>query len=273
MKRQGFTLIELLVVIAVIAVLMGILMPSLRMAREQARSIYCQSNLKTLVLGYKLYAEDNNSKLVNGHCHINGFNPQNPYWVKIPPDGENSTVEEKIEYIKQGALWNYVNNEKVYRCPSDIRKRNAAHSQAYRSYAIAGGLNGQGPSSDIEVCKGISDIKRPSEKYIFLPECDVRGYNRGSWILGPVSGQWIDAFGIYHRGRSTSFGFADGHASKRSWQSQGLVDWNLSAIDKPKSFSFRRDPLLGGSAEIEDWNWAVKGYAYKSLTGPIYRGI
>jgi prepilin-type processing-associated H-X9-DG protein len=160
----------------------------------------------------------------------------------------------------------------VYRCPSDLRNRNAAHSQAYRSYAVAGGLNGQGPISDIEVCKDISDIKRPSEKYIFLPECDVRGYNRGSWILRPVSGKWIDAFGIFHRGRSTSFGFADGHASKRSWQSQGLVDWNLLAIDEPQSFSFGRDALLGESAETEDWNWAVKGYAYKSLNGSIFRG-
>ncbi|MFC1766613.1 type II secretion system protein, partial [Planctomycetota bacterium] len=44
--RKAFTLIELLVVIAVIAVLMGILMPSLRMAREQARSMVCSSNLK-----------------------------------------------------------------------------------------------------------------------------------------------------------------------------------------------------------------------------------
>ena len=271
MRRKAFTLIELLVVIAVIAVLMGILMPSLRMAREQARSIVCSSNLKTLVLGYTLYAGDNNGKLVNGHCHVSGFDPKNPYWVMIPPNGESSTVEEKIEYIKQGALWKYVNNEKVYRCPSDIRNRNAAHSQAYRSYAIAGGLNGQGPGSEIEVCKNMSDIKRSSEKFIFLPECDTRGYNRGSWLMGPVVGRWVDAMGIYHRGRSTFFGFADGHAGKRSWQSQGLVDWCFTAIDYPGSFAFYRNVPAGDVDEAADWNWAVEGYACKSLTGPIFR--
>ena len=271
MRQKAFTLIELLVVIAVIAILMGILMPALRMAREQARSIVCSSNLKTLVLGYTLYAGDNNGKLVNGHCLAGGDNPKNPYWVKIPPDGQSSTVEEKIEYIKQGALWKYVNDEKVYRCPSDIRSRNAAHSQAYRSYAIPGGLNGQGPGADIEICKNMSDIKRSSEKIVFLPECDTRGYNRGSWMLAPVGGVWIDAFGIYHRGRSTFFGFADGHAGKRSWKSQELVDWCFTAIDYPGSFSFNRSVSTGNVEEADDWNWAVKGYAYKSLNGPLFR--
>jgi len=267
MKRGAFTLIELLVVIAIIAVLMGILMPSLRMAREQARSMICSSNLKTLVLGYQLYAEDNDGKLVNGHCHVNGYNPQNPYWVQIPPNGADSTIEAKIEYIKRGALWKYVNDEGVYRCPSDVRKRNTAHGLAFRSYAIPGGLNGQGPTGEIEVCKNISDITQPSNKYIFLPESDTRGYNRGSWMMGPVSGQWIDALGIYHRGRSTFFGFADGHTDKRAWQSRELVDWNFAAIDSPESFSFRRSVPADNGDEHMDWNWAVKGYAYKSSSG------
>ena len=56
-RSAAFTLVELLVVIAVIAVLMGILMPALGLAREQARSMVCSSNLKMLVLGWKLYAE------------------------------------------------------------------------------------------------------------------------------------------------------------------------------------------------------------------------
>ena len=46
----GFTLIELLVVIAIIAVLMGILMPSLCAAPELARGSACLSNQKSLML-------------------------------------------------------------------------------------------------------------------------------------------------------------------------------------------------------------------------------
>ena len=58
-NRRGFTLIELLVVIAVIAVLMGILMPALRKAKEQGQSAACKGNLKGFTLAVAMYAQDN----------------------------------------------------------------------------------------------------------------------------------------------------------------------------------------------------------------------
>jgi len=56
---SGFTLIELLVVIAVIALLMAILLPALRRARNQARAVVCQANLKQWGAILNLYTEDN----------------------------------------------------------------------------------------------------------------------------------------------------------------------------------------------------------------------
>ncbi len=47
-RRQGFTLIEVLVVVAIIALLVSILLPSLSRAREQSRSVVCQTHLKEM---------------------------------------------------------------------------------------------------------------------------------------------------------------------------------------------------------------------------------
>ena len=265
MKKKGFTLIELLVVIAIIALLMAIIMPSLRMAREQARSIACSSNLKTLVLGWRLYAEANGDKLVSASTPTS-LSSTNPAWVLMPPNPGTASIEDKKEYIKKGALWPYIKNVKVYRCPSDRRKNSPIHLLAFRSYAIAGGLNGGG-GSEAQPCMRLSDIKNPGRKYAFVAECDVRGYNMNSWLINPVSGQWVDALGIWHRGRSTNFGFVDGHVAKHAWKSQTFVDWCYTALDEPQRFSFYRDPQDGGEIELNDWRWALSGYAYKSLTG------
>jgi len=85
-KQNGFTLIELLVVIAIIAVLMAILMPALNRVREQGKRAACLSNVKQLTLGWIMYADDNDQKIVSGRTAQNS-------WV------QREAIDIRMDYV------------------------------------------------------------------------------------------------------------------------------------------------------------------------------
>ncbi len=61
--RNAFTLIELLVVVAIIALLISILLPSLKRAREQAKMVACLANLKGIATAGNTYAGSDRSEI------------------------------------------------------------------------------------------------------------------------------------------------------------------------------------------------------------------
>ncbi|MHC4355981.1 MAG: type II secretion system protein [Planctomycetota bacterium] len=65
-KRTAFTLIELLVVISILVLLIALLLPSLRRARNQSRAVVCQTNLRQWGTTLALYVEDNRGHLPRG---------------------------------------------------------------------------------------------------------------------------------------------------------------------------------------------------------------
>jgi prepilin-type N-terminal cleavage/methylation domain-containing protein/prepilin-type processing-associated H-X9-DG protein len=108
-RKQAFTLIELLVVIAIIALLLAVIIPSLKKAKEKAQETICRSNLKNIGMAFILYLEDNDYKTYNSSTS-NGFEWTDSSGHYLDPDSWDAYWGVAYKH--------YVDEPDIFGCPS-----------------------------------------------------------------------------------------------------------------------------------------------------------
>ena len=242
--RRAFTLIELLVVIAIIAILAALLLPALAGAKQRAHSMMCMSNTKQLMLGWRMYADDNKQQLINnfGADWTRKTIEEQTFanWVNNNMVWSADAMVTNVTLIKNGILAPYLaQNLGVYRCPADRflspAQVSAGFSARTRSMAMNSFLGPYGYRSsqgkdyysgknnnypDYRQWLKIDQIVHPDRIFVTIDE-HPDTLNDGMFNNNPdwrAATRWSDAPASYHGG-GAGVSYADGHSEVHKWKS------------------------------------------------------
>ncbi|MBI2927774.1 MAG: DUF1559 domain-containing protein [Pedosphaera parvula] len=227
--KGGFTLIELLVVIAIIAILASMLLPAMAKAKEAGRAAVCRNNMRQIVLGMMMYAEEYNDYLLWAGGVDRNLSPD---WVwggqpsgetelkrnwSRPPlsyghHAESGSVFPFVTSLQRvlprrgqsNTDW-YTNSFPVYRCPST-----GLIGRALRvTYSMNSAIDGEGSPPDGYPPKGVrlANVVRPTKKFLLLQEDPLTMHNAS---VEPFGGSAIGGNFVAHNGKM-NFGHMDGH--------------------------------------------------------------
>ena len=128
-SASGFTLVELLVVLAIISVLIAMLLPALKKAKLAADGVKCATNLRTLMVAFRQFAEDHKGHMPGNKHETDNLARRAP-GASMPPwdeknnwrldwmNGRRSGNDFIADAPKRGTIWPYVRNKAVYACPT-----------------------------------------------------------------------------------------------------------------------------------------------------------
>jgi prepilin-type N-terminal cleavage/methylation domain-containing protein/prepilin-type processing-associated H-X9-DG protein len=241
----AFTLIELLITVAIIGVLASLLLVSLSLAQESARSTYCKNNLKQMSLAWFLYTSDNEEKAPgNGYSSCGGVS-KSPMWVVgyqnnsyCGLDYTNYNLLISPQYAQFSA---YIKTPKIYKCPSD--KKLFTHNvygeeearvdtigPKVRSYSLnwnlgwdrGSGLDVVNMPKETNIIDKINQIKIPTQKLQFL---DLHSESI-CWVwFGALKDKIIMYPAAYHN-KKGNMSFTDGHIGDKKWKDSRTIQYN-----------------------------------------------
>jgi prepilin-type processing-associated H-X9-DG protein/prepilin-type N-terminal cleavage/methylation domain-containing protein len=212
----AFTLVELLVVIAIIALLVGMLAPSLGAAKEYGRAALCLTNLRQMAVAAQTYAACNRDYYPPAYSYSPDWKVSYA-WDYVVRKDAGSVAGVTVE---PGLLWQGEGPDmRIHQCPS-FRGASNSPGDPYTGYNYNTSYIGHGQYESIPSPARVEDVKAPGQCALFGDGQYAAGANKFMRAprSNPGDAQFSDSFrysgtqGYRHLNR-TNVAFCDGHAT------------------------------------------------------------